>query len=214
MRGTLTVRYKEQLTLTLRVLFVKVRLYPKKDKNKKARSMSAKKADRVEKKLKEKPKKKLLGIVGKKKEDSQKGEKKSMSDILETLQTSLTLIKSVLGTFFGHLRVRVARFNIKVATPDAATTAIAYGAVCQSVSTIIALLEQTNKVKGLGNKQVNIESDFLGDSPSADVKISFSIRVWQILHVALSTLLSLIKHKFSSMKKNVQASNKKSKNSK
>ena len=176
--------------------------------------MSAKKAERVEKKLKEKPKKKLLGIVGKKKEDSQKGEKKSMSDILETLQTSLTLIKAVLGTFFGHLRVRVARFNIKVATPDAAATAIAYGAAYQAVGAIIAVLDQSKNVKGLGNKQINIESDFLSDSPSADVKISFSIRVWQILHVALSALLSLIKHKFSSMKKNGQASNKKSKNSK
>ena len=63
LRGTLTVSYKEKLTLTLRVLFVKIRLYPKKDKTKKARSMSAKKAERIEKKIKTKSKKKLFESI-------------------------------------------------------------------------------------------------------------------------------------------------------
>lgn len=214
LRGTLTVSYKEKLTLTLRVLFVKVRLYPKKDKTKKARSMSAKKAERIEKKIKTKSKKKLFGGVGKKKDDSQKDEKKSIGEILETLQLSLTLIKTVLGKFFGHLRVRVAKFNIKVATADAATTAVAYGAVCQVVSTIIAVLEQAKNINGLSRKEINIESDFVNDTPTADIKVSFSIRVWQILHVALSALLSLIKHKLNSAKKNGQITNTKNKSSK
>ena len=176
--------------------------------------MSEKKAERAEKKLKSKPKKKLFGF-GQKKDEDRKGEKKSIGDILETLQTALALIKTLLGTFFGHLCIRVAKFNIRVATPDAAMTAIAYGTVCQAVSAIIALIDQSKNVKGFRRAEVNIQSDFVNDTPSADIKISFSIRVWQILHVALSTLFSLIKHRLDLMKKSTQKPNtKKSKHSK
>lgn len=204
----MTLAYRDQLTLSLRVLFVKVRLYPKKDKRKKARSASLKKLEQARKEHKTKSEKKRFRIGSKKKERSWKLQNVSINDILGTLDISFALIKSVLGTFLGHLKIKVARFNIKVASPDAATTAVAYGAVCGSVSTLLALLEQSDNVKGLRRAKVNIESDFLSETPSADVKISFSIRVWQILHVAFSALLSLIKHRFDSMKKSERSETK------
>ncbi len=116
--------------------------------------------------------------------------KQNVDEILEILSLSKLLLQS----FFKHLRVRVARFNIKVATGDPATAAIAYGAVNGAVASLYALLEEKKNVKGLGSAQINVWCDFFSDTPDADIKLSFTLRVWQALSIILSSAISHAKN--------------------
>ena len=206
LRGILTVEYADELRLSVKVLFVKIKLLPKPDKKKRIRSMSRKKSEKIEKKLRKKTDKKRLKDAQKQAE-KQTEKKSSTEDILDTVKLVLAIAKTALSTFFGHLRVDVARFKINVATGDAASTAIAYGAVSQATSYLLALLKDNKHVKGLGNADMDVVCDFLGESSTADIKISFSLRVWHILHLALASIISLVKHKLNAEKKKDEALN-------
>lgn len=204
MRGIVTIEYADELALSVRVLFIKINILPKKEGGKRIRSMSRKKSERIEKKLKQKADKKRLKKEAKKEQKkAEKKEKKktSISDIMNTVNLATTVAKAALGSFFGHLRVDVARFKIRIATGDAASTAIAYGAVSQTVAYLLAIFENNKRVKGLKKAEMDIVCDFLGESSSADIKISFSLRVWHLFHLAFSSLISFIKHKLKSGQK-------------
>ena len=186
---------------------------PKKKDGKNVRSMSRKKSERIERKLKKKADKKRLKKEQKKEikeaEKKEKEKKTSISDILSTVSLATAVAKAALGSFFSHLRVDVAKLKIKIATGDAASTAVAYGAVTGALSCLFALLENNKNVRFTRKAEMDVVCDFLGESPSAEIKISFSLRVWHLLHVAFSALKRFIKHKLKSAAKNATPSNEK-----
>ncbi len=205
LKGKLTVEYSDEISLTLKILFVKIQLLPKKDERKKVRPMSKKEAERLEGRLskkKAKKEEKKLRRTQQHEDEKQEGKKKSLSDILDVITLVTKIAKTALGAFWGHLKIDVARFKIKVATENAATTAIAYGAISQAVSYLFEFLRNEKKVKELKKADADISCDFLSDSFEADVSISFSLRVWHILHMGIASLIELIKHKINSSKKN------------
>ena len=106
-------------------------------------------------------------------------------------------MQMVIRRFFRHLRIDVARLRVKVATGDAATTAIAYGAVTQSINVLFPLLESIDTLSLPQNADLSVEADFLSDSPELDVMFSFSLRVWHLFSVAFSALGAFLKHQFS-----------------
>ena len=215
LRAVITIAYSDEVALTVRVLFIKIKILPKTDKRKKIHSMSRKKAEKIKKQLaakeEKKRKKKQLKKEKKHAQKEQKAkepkQKKSLSEILDLIDLVLALVKTVLKCFFGHLRVDVARFRIKVAMGDPATTAVAYGAVSQAVSYLLALLQNSKNVRGLKTAELDIECDFLSDSIAADIELSFSMRVWHVFHIAFAALGSLIKKKVKSMAKKSKKAN-------
>ena len=215
LRAVVTIAYSDDISLTVRVLFIKIKILPKKDKRKKIHSMSRKKAEKIKKQLaakKEKQRQKKQLKQEKKQEKKKQKEKepkpkKSLSEILDLVGLAVTLVKTVLKCFFGHLRVDVARFRIRVATGDPATTAVAYGAVSQAVSYLLALLQNNKNVRGLKKADLDIECDFIAESISADIELSFSMRVWHVFHIAFAALGSLIKNRVkSAIKKSKRSS--------
>lgn len=98
-----------------------------------------------------------------------------------------------MGRFARHLRVRVARLHINVATGDAANTAILYGAIAQSAAYIAALLDSTKTLKNPARSDVDIRADYLSEKTTADIEIGFSIRVWQVFDVLIRTGITFIK---------------------
>ena len=122
------------------------------------------------------------------KEPNKKAKRKqTINEILEILSLSGIL----LARFFKHLVVRVAQFDIKVATGDPASTAIAYGAVNEAVASIWPFIEKAKNIKISKKVKINISCDFFSDSPDADINLSFTLRVWQLISIVLS---SAIKH--------------------
>ena len=198
LKAKITVTYNEEGGLFVRVLCFKIKIMPKKEKKKGPFSMSEKKAKKIKDKLQAKAKKKALKKKQKKEQKEQEKlhpkpkQKKSLSDILGIISMVKDLVSKVIKTFFKHLKIDLARCHITVATGDAATTAIAYGAICDASLHLFKLLENVKGFELPEAQDFSIDTDFLGDSTKLDIKISFSLRVWHVFHVAFAALGALI----------------------
>ena len=210
LKATVTIVYDGEVKLFLRVLFIKIRLVPPK-KKKYPHSMSAKKARKIKEKLHKKQEKKLAKKAAKKKQKEEqkkladnkesKKPKKTPRDILDIISLVANLIAKVISRFFGHLKIKLMRIRIKVATGDAASTAIAYGAITQAINVFFPLIENIKTVRLPVAKEIDINPDFCSDECEIEVKISFSLRVWHLFHVLFVALGEFIKYLFKSMKR-------------
>ena len=180
----LHIRYEESLTVYLRVLFVKIRLYPsKKEKKKYPHSMSKRKAQRIKDSLKKKqkgePKKKKKR---KSKEKEKEKEPKEAPDLISILSIITSFVKSFLRLFAGSVRIRSSRLHIVVAAEDAADTAIAYGTLTQAVNLLFPMLDGIKTFKHLPRgKELSVRADFLSDTPKIDADVELYIRVGSAL---------------------------------
>lgn len=178
----LHIRYEESLTVYLRVLFVKIRLYPsKKEKKKYPHSMSKRKAQKIKNSLKKKqkgePKKKK-----KRKSKEKEKEPKEAPDLISILSIITSFVKSFLRLFAGSVRIRSSRLHIVVAAEDAADTAIAYGALTQAVNLLFPMLDGIKTFKHLPRgKELSVRADFLSDTPKIDADVELYIRVGSAL---------------------------------
>ncbi len=193
---------------------IKIKLHPKREKKvrlrdytekkiaKRERKRLAKEAKAKEKRKRKAADKKQRKLDKKARKDAEKsgaikkGEKPSL---LDNINLITSLVEIFLKKFFRHLKIKVARLNITVATEDAAKTAILYGAVSQAVSYLIAILDAKSNLKQARKAKFNVNSDFCATKSSADVHLSFSIRVGQVLLIGLAVLFRFIKHKLKSM---------------
>ena len=82
-------------------------------------------------------------------------------------------ILSVIKPLIPHIKIRKIRLCVLVASSDAATTAIEYGAVCTAAYPILSFLET---VADIGYKKIDIKSDFENTVPhfsfSGEVRFS------------------------------------------
>ena len=214
LKATVTVIYDGEVALLVRVLFIKIKILPSKEK-KRPRSMSAKKAAKLEAKLLAKEKKKRAKKAQKKKEKAEKKEavkrgetkKKKMSpdEILDIIHLVTALLKKIVGNFWKHLRIKVARIRINIGTGDAATTAIVYGAATQAINAIFPLLDRTKQVKVPKSREVYVNADFTAEETEMDIKISFSLRVWHLFHVLFSAIPPLFGFLFKKIKRKAES---------
>ena len=200
LKATVIISYSDDVELAVRVLFIKIKILPSK-KKRGPHKMSDKKAQKMREKMRAKAEKKRLSKEAKDKEKAAKkesGEKKSISETISTVKMFSSLGVAVIETFFKHLRIKVARIKIKVATGDAATTAIAYGAITQSLNILLPLLESVKNFKNLKKAEIDVSADFIDESPTINVKLAFSIRVWQVFDIGFAALGRFLKHKLKS----------------
>ena len=151
----------------------------------KAKKKAIKKTEKKKKKEEAKAKKKADKAAGKAKP------KKPIGDVIEMIKD---LVAVAVGRFAKHLRIRIARLHIGVATGDAASTAILYGAIAPSVACIAALLDSTSTLRHPARADVDIHADYLSEKMQIDVEIGFSICVWQVFDILFRTGFRLIKH--------------------
>ena len=187
LRIRLTVRASDIVTLDLKILFLRIRLYPKKKKIN-PRDYSPKRMERAKKKAAKRAEKKA-----KKAQKHQKEHTPSEPGVRLTLRDKIALVRALCATLIRrthkHLRLHAARLHVHVATGDPATTAIAYGAVSQSVSYLLAALDQVTHLKALP-PDVNVYADFLEEKSRIEANVTFSIRVWGAIATAIPVLLT------------------------
>ena len=177
----LHIRYEESLTVYLRVLFVKIRLYPsKKEKKKHPHSMSKRKAQKIKDSLQKKPKEEPKKRKSKKKEKEK--EPKEAPDLISIISIITSFVKSFLRLFAGSVRIRSSRLHIVVAAEDAADTAIAYGALTQAINLLFPMLDGIKTFKHLPRgKELSVQADFLSDTSKIDADVELYIRVGSAL---------------------------------
>jgi hypothetical protein len=111
--------------------------------------------------------------------------KKKSSDAKRTLIENISLIKEIikvaLETFSKHLHVKMSRMHLSISTPDAADTAILYGAASGAVSALIELIDSYTNLKKLKKCAVIVAPDFISEKSHVSIDITLSISVWGIL---------------------------------
>ena len=212
LKGTLTIIYNEEFSIYFSILFFKFKLFPFKEKRKKhrVRHISRRRAAKIKKKYADRPSDFLETVAnfikkfkGKKTKDTKKQPKKEgtkqqegkkdtssfrlnandVSGILDILSLTVELVALTVKRFSKRLRIKAALLKITVASPDAATTAIAYGAVTQAVNVLLPLLREIKNFTMPSRKNFDIGYDFTADKPKIDMKLSFSLRVWHLLDI-------------------------------
>lgn len=206
LRATVTIKYIDEFALTVKVLFLNLRILPAKKKEinpddyspRKFRRMIRKKEKLAEKRRKKaekkaakkaakKAKKAALEEKAKRSGKALTKKKRDLSDIVEIVGLVGELLEVFFRRFARHLQIKVARLHITVASDEAAKTACMYGAVSQGVAYILELLGRVTNLKYSPDADVYVAVDFTAEKPSADLEISFSLSVWQLLDVILRT---------------------------
>lgn len=196
----------ESLCLNLRVLRIfRIHLLPPKPKKVNIRQYSAKKIRRRAQKLQKKQeraawkaKQKALKKAEKKQDQPSAPPKKQ--PLTEQIQMILELLKVVLPKFAKALRIDLSYIVIRVASGDAAQTALLYGTICQSLSYLLALLNQVTNVKCKRNTVVDVQADFLSEKMTADIRITFSLSPIRVIGIAFSALIHWIQFHFKNKK--------------
>ena len=186
-----TVGLRESVSVMVRILFLKIPIFPK-PKSTKKKSKKKKKSDKKPKKdKKEKPK------------NQEKKKSKKKLDIVFLVRLLLDVVTALFKKLGQHFRIRVYAYEICVASEDAAKTAVMYGTVQTLSNTLFLRLERAMNFKVVKNAPFGVYVDFLEEKPRANVKIDFSISVNDVLAIVFGVIFAFIKSFItSSIKKN------------
>ncbi|MCH5182622.1 MAG: DUF2953 domain-containing protein [Oscillospiraceae bacterium] len=151
---------------------------------------------------KEKPKEEKPATEGKKKKPKKKkkkekkpkkpGKVKEQPPLTAVIASFRDLLLGLVRGFKRHLKIEELRLRVLVASGDAATTAMEYGAVCTLVEPLYSLATQAHRVRK-DRVNVGVECDFLAEKPEVDAEFCISIRIWRIYWIALCSTRSLIR---------------------
>ncbi len=176
----------DDVAVTARVLFVKYSLFPMKKRPKKKKKTVKNKKKSTE---------------PKKKPQKQEPKPKKKRDILGLVKLLSKLAFAVLRKFPRHFRVRVLRYEISIATGDAAKTAMLYGAVTSASAHLFELLRHATRFR-IGRKApVNVYADFLGEKPKFAAELDISVTLWGACHMLMAAGMAFVKAKFSAKNK-------------
>ena len=213
MRVRVTIELRDELSLTVMVLGIKIKILPKKPKkyklsdytpkkiakrDQKAAEKAAKKAEAKKKKQAAKAEKKKQKKVEQKK--LTKAEKKAIKakkkasrpPIPDMLSLFLRVIKLFFSGFLSHFHFHVARIRIQVGSADAATTALMYSGICTVIKPILNFLRKHSNLHGMKNADIDIAPNFLSEELKLDVKLGFSMSLGGLLGVLLKTAFSFL----------------------
>lgn len=199
------IEANEEARVYLKILFIKIKLFPQDKKPPKLSDYDPKRLAKQEEKNKKKEEAKQKKKAEKEKKKKEKKEKEknsptpkkkmSLSDILDLVQLVLKLAKTFFVRFGKRLRLDITRIHITVASDDAAATAIMYGAVSQGVGVLVDFLDKIFNIKPDKNKDIQVYADFLSEKPHVDIKVAASLRVWHVFDMLFSVAFKFVKEK-------------------
>lgn len=162
--------YEQDVRVLLQIAFIKIPIYPKKEKVR-VKDFSYRKL-----KKRKKPAKQVA------KSEPTPKKKASLSERIELFSELFT---SLYSRFLKYFRLDVHRLRITVATGDAAETAILYGVVSQSLAYLLAILDRHTNLCPSHHAEIGVYADFIGQKSTADCNLTFSLRVYQLIHLGL-----------------------------
>ncbi len=207
-RIRVTVDMMDDLSLTVRVFGINIKILPKKPKKykignytlkkiakrdrknaikeaKKAEAKAQKKAKKDEEKKKKKEAEAKLTKAEKK---ARKAQKKASSPPIPDL---ISLLISILKFFFPGLFLKfhfhVARIKIKVGGADAAQIALTYYAISNALGPTLSFIEKHSNLHGMSRAEIEVSPDYLSEEIKADVKLGFSTNIGGILGMLFKT---------------------------
>lgn len=215
LRVRLVITCGEAVILKLRVLCFTITLFPKPKKQPNPNDYTEKKIKRRARRAEKKAARRARRSGRKAKKNALDAAKKAHEPQRKpTLRDNLTLARALVAALVRktskHLRLTAARLHIRVATGDAATTAVLYGAVSASLAYLLAALDRVTDLRTKPH-DVSVYADYLTERSHVDVKLVFSLRVWGALSLLTAAAFTFLKtrraqkaakHKTAGPKKN------------
>lgn len=124
---------------------------------------------------------------------------KGLLDTIRYFAKVLKLLFEKIGWVFKYLKFRKFYFDLSVATPDAATTAINYGKICGAVYPIISFLETNADFK---SKDVSIKPNFDKTDTEFQISVSVTTRAFFLLVAIFAIFLKILKLQREESEKN------------
>ena len=204
-RARVDLKFKDELSLKVSFLGIKLFALPKKPKKYKISNYTLKKiAQRDKKKAEKEAKKAEKQKLKQARKKNKKGEKKKLSKeekkakkanrpaISDMVDLFLRLIKLFFSKFFGRFHFHVAKVRIKVGSSDAAKTALLHTAICATFKPLLIILDKHSNLHGMKNADIDISPDFLSEKIEFDVDLGFSMSLGALLGVLLRVLFSAL----------------------
>ncbi len=176
----------EDLTIFLKILGFKKQLYPEKLKRfpvrkfKKGYPQAKKKISLVKESIKH-----SISV-------DEKISKESSDTIGDKVYSVVYFYKLFFSAFFKHLRLDISKINIIVGGKDAASAAINYGVISQSVAYLLGFLDDNLKIHKRHNGNVTVLCDFTSRETVYDIFISSSINILQIIDIIKSIVYNYV----------------------
>ena len=208
LKARVRLEFNDELILKISVLCFTIKILPGKEKKPIDYSEYTyeKHQKRLQKKyddyLKKQEKKQQKAENKKKKKEAKKAEtpeqkKARKAQPKRSISDWINIAVGVLAIFFEkftrHFHIKVARLKVNVATGDAASTAILYGAVIQSVAYAIEILSRVTNVDGLEKAEIEVNPDYLSEKTTLDLCFVFSLRVWHLFDILFGIIGRAIK---------------------
>ncbi len=195
----IVITCRETVVLRLKILFVTVPLFPRHTKPASPRNYTPRRMARKRRRAEKRAARKARRAAKKAEKSSRAADtlkKRHTPSPAPTLRENIRLVRALVAALVRktgkHLHLRVARLHVRVATGDAATTAILYGGVCASLAYLLAALDRVTALKA-HSRETSVFADYLSEKSSIDLKLIFSLRVWGALALLFSAALTFIK---------------------
>lgn len=149
-----------------------------------------------------KKKKKKKRVKTKKKKASPDSEKKEQPEkkrsALGAIGEVIGIVKDILPKAFKKFHLRARVLEVKVATGDAASTAIACGAAKAGAALLLELIDTYAVIDKKKKDSVIIEPDFLSDKTTYKIDLRFRMRVLDSIGILAKAVILFVKMKAKS----------------
>ncbi len=199
-RVKIVVEYEgSDVKLVLKLLGIPFTLMPKNKKKKKIK-LSDYSRRAIEKRRKKEAKRAERESRKPQKEKKPKPPKEK-APLSETISFISDLVLYLIKKFFGYLRIDMTRIVIRVGSDDAAKTAISFGIINGGVFALLSVLDKVTNVKKNRRTEISVSPDFTSDKITSDIKLAFSVRVYEVISLALGALFRYLKQMFKKQSK-------------
>ena len=146
-----------------------------------------------------KRKKAMRGTKGKENKKAPQTKKPTLT-LLQNVRLVRALTAALLRQTKKHLRLYVRELEVRVATGDAAKTAVLYGAVAASLSYLTEGVRRVSRLK-IGKSVTGVVADYLGERPSAHIDLSFSLSFFRGLALLFTFFSTFVRRKRALLEK-------------
>lgn len=213
-RAKIRIVCREKVKVVASVLGIRFTLISDKEKGDRAKKDLSRchNPDRILKKemrrrqrlAKKARKKKLKAAKRSAQHKEQKQEKKELQpspNLKENLAMITALLKRLYEVTRGKIDIHVRKMLIRVGTDDAAKTAILYGAILQSTAYLLQWIDTHFAHIRREAGDMSVEPDYLSDKCHAEIDITCSLYLSQILSLAIKMLVTYRGEKAKAEKK-------------
>lgn len=179
---TIYLNYGDELKISVRYLFVKIKLVPKKEKKKQEKKSSSSQKEKDKKKKPEKEKNNQFKDILK---------EQGLKGIIYLLKEIIKILKNTLNSMRKHITIKNFNLYIAVASEDAADTAVNYGYACAVVYPAFSFIcSAVGKVK---KHNLQISADYNSKETKTLCDLKASIKPIFIISTAFSALINAVK---------------------